>query len=130
MLTGLRILIVDDDLDQTEMYAVAFGAGDAEVFAVASVAEARAALEHERFDVLISDIVMPDSSGYGLVRWLRASAGANRAIPAIALTGHASEHDRDEAIAAGFDEHRAKPCELKDLFAVILRLLRRRGASG
>jgi DNA-binding response OmpR family regulator len=73
--------------------------------------------------------VMPDESGYDLLRWLRATLGENRTAVAIALTGLGGNWDRNDALGAGFDENCTKPCELSDLFAVIVRLCGHCGAS-
>jgi CheY-like chemotaxis protein len=126
VLRDIRILIVEDDPDQAAMYEFIFDSVGAEARSVESVAEARIALERERFDVILSDIMMLDETGYDLVRWLRTVQGENRELAAIALTGRVTEEDRDEALAAGFDEHCRKPCQPGELLETIERLLKLR----
>ena len=80
----------------------------------------------ERFvpDVLLSDIGMPGEDGYTLVRRVRKlGTQLGRPIPAIALTAYARTEDRDRAIAAGFQQHLAKPVEPDVLIAAILHLI-------
>jgi CheY-like chemotaxis protein len=71
------------------------------------------------FDLLISDIGLPDRSGYDLMRELRHSKG----LPGIALTGFGSEHDITEARAAGFSEHLTKPINFERLEEAIQNLV-------
>jgi CheY-like chemotaxis protein len=81
-----------------------------EVTPVGSVPEALEALGNRRFDVLVSDVGLPDRDGYDLLREVRArESGGDRRLPAIALTAFASEEDRARAISAGFDAHVPKP---------------------
>ena len=120
MLAGLRLLVVGDP-DQAELYAVAFEGVGAEAFTVESVSAAKAVLERERFDAVVSDILLPDETGYDLARWLRTT-------PAVALTGVAAEPER--SIEAGFDDHRVKPFPLDELFAVVEQLVGRRRDEG
>jgi len=70
------------------------------------------------FDLLISDIGLPDRSGYDLMRELR-----HKGLPGIALTGFGSEHDITEARAAGFSEHLTKPINFERLEEAIQNLL-------
>lgn len=80
--------------------------------AVASAAEALTALTQSQFDVLVSDIGMPEMDGYTLLRQGRKlPATGQRPIPAIALTAYAGEIDYQQAVAAGFQQHLAKPVE-------------------
>ena len=80
----------------------------------ASAEEARRILEDGEPQVLLCDIAMPDEDGYTFVRSLRATA-AWRDLPALALTAYASDLDRADATAAGFDRHIAKPVEFEHL---------------
>jgi CheY-like chemotaxis protein len=70
-----------------------------------------AGLRAEPFDVLISDIAMPDRDGYEFIAEVRSSDEAFRSIPALALTALAREEDRRRAIAAGFDDVLTKPVQ-------------------
>jgi DNA-binding response OmpR family regulator len=87
---------------------------------VAHSAEQAVEEAHERdFDLLISDIGLPDRSGYDLMRELRESKG----LPGIALSGFGSEHDISKARAAGFAEHLTKPINFEQLEEAIQNLL-------
>ncbi|WP_293391459.1 CheR family methyltransferase [Nevskia sp.] len=116
-LRGYRILIVDDEVGGREAITHLLNAAGAEATAVPSASEALQLLESERYDAMVSDIAMPGTDGYTLVRELRVIEAARR-LPrtlAIALTGFASIADRDEAIAAGFDGHLTKPADPTEL---------------
>jgi PAS domain S-box-containing protein len=129
-LAGVRVLVVDDDRDACELLEMGLRESGASVRAVHSVRDALEALESFRPDLLLSDIAMPEEDGYSLIRRVRAreSAAGDR-VPAIALTAFASQADRDQALALGFDEHLAKPTSPSDLSRTVERLLRVPGAS-
>jgi CheY-like chemotaxis protein len=111
-LSGLRLLIVDDEADAREVMRFMLERGGAQVRIADSAAQALDAIREERPDLLISDIGMPVEDGYVLVRRLRAmEAGLGRRLPAIALTAYASEEDTRRALAAGFDSHLSKPVD-------------------
>ena len=78
----------------------------------------------EKPDVVLMDIKMPVVDGFEATRRLKANA-ATRAIPVIALTAHAMQEDRDQAVAAGADEYETKPVDLERLLAKIQGLLSR-----
>ena len=111
-LTGLRLLIVDDEADAREVMRFMLERGGALVRTADSAAQALDAIREARPDLLISDIGMPVEDGYVLVRRLRAmEEGLGRRLPAIALTAYASEEDTRRALAAGFDAHLSKPVD-------------------
>ena len=75
------------------------------------------------FDVLLSDISMPDEDGYSLIRQVRMlSADAGGQIPAVALTAYARIEDQQEAIASGFQMHLTKPFDAAQLTFVVANL--------
>lgn len=131
-LTGLRVLIVDDDPDTRELIVGALEQCHARVTAVTSAPEALAALaqtprpsgpDQAPFDVLISDIAMPGEDGYSLIRKLRAlPSETGGRIPTIALTAYARGEDRTRALLAGFDRHVAKPIEPAELLVTLANL--------
>ena len=97
----------------------------------ASATEALDAITRARPDVLLADLRMPDEDGYSLIRRVRAlerEQGAER-LPAIAVTANASATDREQAMAAGYDWHVAKPTDPNELARVIARVVRADGAS-
>jgi PAS domain S-box-containing protein len=117
-----RVLIVEDQPDTLEMLATHFQTRGYETLPCSSAAEAIQIADREPFDILISDIAMPEIDGLQLIRTLRQKKGLE-GIPAIALTGYASEKDAETAIAAGFNTHLAKPIEPARLSAAVERLL-------
>jgi two-component system CheB/CheR fusion protein len=82
----------------------------------------------ERFDLLISDIAMPNVDGYALLKTIRASK-LNSDIRAIAYSGYGSKDDVDRALAAGFDVHLTKPVDVDTLLATIADIARRKTAA-
>jgi signal transduction histidine kinase len=123
-LTGIRVLVVDDDADSREFIAFVLEQLGAQVSTVTSAGEAIASLEQLPPDILLSDIGMPDMDGYMLMRQIRAMPPEQGGqILAIALTAYAGEIDRQQALAAGFQHHLAKPVEPDELVKVILNLL-------
>ncbi len=120
-LAGLSVLVVDDEADARDLIGVILRRRGAAVVAVASVAEALEAIDDLRPDVIVSDISMPGSDGYQLIREIRAREGAAD-IPAVALTAYARSQDRERALAAGFQLHLAKPVEPDDLIVAVAEL--------
>ena len=125
MLTGIRVLVVDDQPDTREFLERLLVERGALVTLAASAAEALAHLEIAVPDVLVADIGMPDVDGYELIRRVRRRERARGgAVPAAALTAFAREEDRERALAAGYEEHVPKPVTPSALFAVVARLAR------
>ncbi|HEX8286215.1 MAG TPA: PAS domain S-box protein [Pyrinomonadaceae bacterium] len=125
-LDGLRVLIVDDEPDTLLMLKIGLSRCGAEVETAGAAAEALAALDAGRFDVIISDIGMPLEDGYDLIRKVRARpAEAGGRTPAVALTAYARVEDRLQALRAGYQMHVPKPVELMELVAVTHSLVRR-----
>jgi CheY-like chemotaxis protein/anti-sigma regulatory factor (Ser/Thr protein kinase) len=125
-LEGLRILVVDDETDALDLIGVELAQHGAKVIGVASAEEALNALENAEFDLLISDIGMPKTDGYELIRQIRKQEeGTSRKIPAVALTAYARVQDRMQAIIAGFSTHVAKPVEANELITVVASLVGR-----
>lgn len=127
-LNGLRVLIVDDEVDTREFLMTALEQFGAKVTAVESAQEAIQELEQWKPDVLLSDIGMPMEDGYSLIRRIRAlSPSIGGQIPAAALTAYAREEDRILALRAGFQLHVAKPIEPLQLLKVVADLAGRVG---
>ncbi|HAF21770.1 MAG TPA: hypothetical protein DCK93_02475 [Blastocatellia bacterium] len=123
VLSGLRVLIVDDDDDTLELLTAALSRRSADVTAVSSAAEAIEAIKIFRPDVLISDIAMPGEDGYELIRKVIALNIAPK-IPAIAITAYAGEADKEHALAAGYQRYLAKPVELNELISTVAEVAR------
>jgi PAS domain S-box-containing protein len=123
-LTGVRVLLVDDDPDNRELLAFIFNEYGAQTMATASASEVLACLETFKPDILISDIGMPETDGYVLLRQLRSRLPAQGGvIPAIAITAYAKQEDRERALLAGFQEHISKPVEPRKLVEAVVNLL-------
>jgi CheY-like chemotaxis protein len=125
-LRGLRVLAVEDDEDQRTLLAMHLESHGALVSTASSCAEATLALVAGAWDVLIADIGLPDGNGYALARIARALP-----IPptCIALSGHGSHDDIDEAMRAGFRLHVRKPCDPSVLVRIAEQLGRARSAE-
>jgi CheY-like chemotaxis protein len=123
-LDGIRVLIVDDEPDAREIMAHELSGCGAVVSQAGSVSDALEILEGDVVDVLLADIAMPDEDGYSLIRKIRASHGPMAAIPAAAVTAHARDDERQQALAAGFHLHLAKPIEPDQLARTVETLAR------
>ncbi|MEG5057018.1 PAS domain S-box protein [Microcoleus sp. A2-C5] len=123
-LSGIRVLAVDDDADARDLVVFLLEDCGASVTAVASAADALAVLTQSLPDMLLSDIGMPDTDGYMLLRQVRALPPEQGGlVPAIALTAYAGEIDYQQALAAGFQRHISKPLDPDKLVQVMLDLL-------
>jgi len=123
-LNGLQALLVDDDKDSREFIAFLLEQYGAQVTEAESAHEALSTLGQAKFDLLISDIGMPDMDGYTLIRQIRKQpSDRGGEIPAIALTAYAGEIDQQLALAAGFQQHISKPIELDVLMQTILTIV-------
>jgi signal transduction histidine kinase len=123
LLSGVRVLVVEDDEDTRELLVRALERGGAQIEEAGSVAEALAALDRGLPDVLVSDIGMPGEDGYSLIRRLRARSRDQGAdLPAAALTAYARSEDRAQALQAGFNAHIAKPVDPGELVVIVARL--------
>ena len=127
-LEGLRLLVVEDDLDSREMLVMVFERGGARVSAAASAEEAMEALQRATPDVLVSDIGLPGEDGHELIRKVRArEAEEGGRLLALALTAYAGSEARGRALAAGFDVQVAKPVVPAELVAQVALLAGLRG---
>lgn len=122
---GLRVLLVEDDVDGRDMVEQLLRDDGAEVLPVESAAQALAALQASRFDAIVSDIGMPGMDGYELLRTLRASGDP---IPAVALTAFARPEDQAKALEAGYASHVAKPIRPAALVEAVAAAIRARVA--
>lgn len=126
-LSGVRVLVVDDESDAREMLNVMLLHRGVDVRTVASVAEALKMLEEWRPDVLVSDIGMPNEDGYSLigrVRSLELERGGQ--TPAVALTGYAGPANTRRLLSAGYQVCVAKPVDFAELADVLGQLAHRR----
>jgi PAS domain S-box-containing protein len=126
-LTGLKLLIVEDERDAREFLWHLLTERGAEVVSAADAAEALSIIERFHADVLISDIGLPGQDGYELIRQVRM--GERSRIPAIALTAQSRLEDRTRALLAGFQMYLAKPIDAAELTVTIASLAGRLRAS-
>ncbi|MBD2093978.1 response regulator [Trichocoleus sp. FACHB-591] len=125
-LKGVRVLIVDDEVDARNYLLAVLEQCEAETLAATSAQEAIELLLAQKPDVLVSDIGMPEEDGYSLIHRIRAlPVEQGGSIPAVALTAYARTEDRTRVIAAGFQIHIPKPVEPAELATVIASLAAR-----
>jgi signal transduction histidine kinase/ActR/RegA family two-component response regulator len=130
-LSGISLLVLDDDTDALELFATVLRQAGAEVRVARSVREAIDLLRAWEPDVIVSDIEMPEESGYAFIRKLRGGEIAHgERIPAIAVTAYGGVNERIKIVSAGFDSYVAKPVEPDELAAIIGRLVARARAAG
>ncbi|HEU5131945.1 MAG TPA: ATP-binding protein, partial [Pyrinomonadaceae bacterium] len=125
VLSGLKVLTVDDQQDTRELIILALGRYGAEVRASDSASMALKMIEDWRPDVVVSDIGLPEMDGYDFMMRLRELEGEGERIPAIAVTGYAGAVDETKALKAGYALHLSKPIELNELAKAIARVSRR-----
>ncbi|MBW4595346.1 MAG: PAS domain S-box protein [Brasilonema angustatum HA4187-MV1] len=124
-LADLRVLLVDDDTDTRDLITFILEQSGALVTSATSAIEALETFKQTNFDVLISDIGMPEMDGYMLMRQIRAiTSKQGRDVLALALTAYAGEINQQQAIRAGFQRHISKPVEPEDLVKLIVDLIK------
>lgn len=124
LLSDTQVLVVDDEPDIRDLVSFILQDYGVQVTAVSSAQEALQALSESVPDVLISDIGMPKTDGYMLMREVRSrSPGQGGNVPAIALTAYAGEMNQQQAIAAGFQMHISKPVDPDALVKAITDLI-------
>lgn len=126
-LSGIQILVVDDEADARNLLATLLSQYGATVSTASSAAEALILLKESQTqslpDLLISDIGMPGEDGYSLIQRIRRLAPQEGGlIPAIALTAYGRASDRIKALSAGFQTHLPKPVEPAELVITIVNL--------
>ena len=117
-LVGLEVLVVEDSPDTLLLLSTIFRREGAHVTTASSAAEALNRAITTQPHIIISDIGMPDVDGYQLLEQLRLLPGLND-VPAIAVSGYASEEDRERALAVGYLALVPKPIDVDTLFSLI-----------
>jgi PAS domain S-box-containing protein len=118
-LSGLRVLLVDDEADTRDVLRVLLEVQGATVTAASSAGEALDLLRRHPTDVLLADIGMPEQDGYALIEAVRALPTSEAIVPAVAVTAYVSSRDRARAFKAGYGWHVAKPVDPDQLIAVV-----------
>lgn len=126
-LAGRHVLVVEDDADSRNVLRLTLEASGASVRTAASASEALAALVAGPVDVVVSDLAMPEQSGFWLVAKIR-QIFPHRHVPVIAVTGH--PFPADGVRRAGFDDVMSKPPDPDALCAVVAALLPDAGTAG
>jgi CheY-like chemotaxis protein len=123
-LATLRVLVVEDDPDSRELMVFILEPAGAQVTAVASGQAAFEAVTQQSFDLIISDLQMPERDGYSLIREIRSlQPEQGGQTPAIALSGSVREEERELAFTCGFQRFLLKPIDPDELINVIVALL-------
>jgi two-component system CheB/CheR fusion protein len=118
---GLKVLLVEDNQETLHYLTMILENRNYNVVPVDRLSAALAAAERAHFDLLISDIELPDGTGLELIHDL----GGGRKIPGIAISGFGSEEDLQQSAEAGFAEHLTKPIDLNRLESAIRRVMAR-----
>jgi PAS domain S-box-containing protein len=127
LLEGVRVLVVDDEPDARELIRRVLNGSRAQVLIAGSAPEALDLIAGQALGVLVSDVGLPDTDGYDLIREVRARGFTAKELPAVALTAFARSEDRRRALLAGFQVHVAKPVDPDELVAVVASLVGRTG---
>ena len=114
-------LVVDDVSDVTDMLSVLMTHAGYDVTCASTAPEALALAREQHFDVVISDIGMPDMNGYELAKALRSLPGYET-VPMVAVTGYSMFDDRSRSLTAGFNEHVTKPIDPRAFLDLIEQL--------
>lgn len=122
LLSGLRVLTVDDQQDTRDLIMLALTRYGADVQAAGSARAALKTVAQWQPDVIVSDIGLPEMDGYDFMRELRKVEGDGKRTPAIALTGYAGAVDESKALNAGYELHFSKPINLSELAIAIAKL--------
>jgi CheY-like chemotaxis protein len=131
MLSGLRILVVDDDPDSREVIAAELTLYGANTGVSDSADDALRKIETFKPDVILADIEMPGEDGYSMMRKIRNSSNEQaRLTPAIALTAYAGDGNRQRALDAGYQKHISKPAEPEELALAIAGVARLSQSTG
>ena len=126
-LTGVHVLVVDDEEDSRDLVAMVLEDSGARVTQASSVRAAMKVVTSGDITAIVSDIGMPEEDGYSFITRVRSGAESLRMrdLPALALTAYARPEDRDRAMQAGFQEHLVKPIDPVQLVEAVATLLRR-----
>ena len=116
-----RALVVDDVADVTEMLSVLMTHAGYEVSTASNAPEAIALAREHQFDMIISDIGMPEMNGYELAKAIRLLPGYET-VPLVAVTGYSMFDDRNRSLTAGFSEHITKPIDPRAFLELIEQL--------
>jgi CheY-like chemotaxis protein/two-component sensor histidine kinase len=127
LLSGMRVLVVDDEADARITLGTILEQFGAQATVVASAQDALDSIAHGLPDVLLSDVAMPNENGYALIRRIRTTVTAER-LPAAALSAYVDSDSKAQALDAGFQTYLSKPIEPTLLATTIASLVHRAAA--
>jgi CheY-like chemotaxis protein len=113
---------VDDEVDTLDLTRYLLESAGAEVHTADGAPSALSLLGRQKFDLMVSDIGLPEQDGHALMREVRARGFGPSELPAVALTGYATSSDATLSTAAGYQMHMAKPVDAAELVRAIARL--------
>ncbi|MFM5889991.1 MAG: AAA family ATPase [Dolichospermum sp.] len=123
-LDGVKVLVVDDNVDIREFLVFALEDYGAVVMTADSAREALKCLQQFPADILITDIGMPEENGYNLLNQIKSlESTQKRKIPAIALTGYTANEVINQVLKAGFQKYLPKPIDVFELITAICELI-------
>ena len=122
-LAGIRALVIDDDGDTRDLLAEVLRGSGVQIALAASAGEGLEAFERERPDVIVSDLAMPETDGFELIRRIRAlPSDRGGGVPAVAVTAYARAEDSERSLSSGFQAHVTKPIDSERLLSTIADL--------
>ena len=128
LLSGMRILLLDDSEDTVEVLGRLLQMDGATVTTAHSGSEALDLARMFEFDVVLTDISMPEMSGFEFLQALR-SLPAQTEVPVVALTGFATGEEADRAAREGFSRHVTKPIEIETLVQLVFSLRQKQSSA-
>lgn len=125
-----HVLAVDDELHIRELVHMGLATQGFRVTEAATGREALDAIERDRPDLVVLDVMLPDLDGFEVARRVRKAAGTHRDTPIIFLTARDRTEDRIEGLRLGSDDYVTKPFSIEELSERVRAVLRRTGRSG
>lgn len=123
--TPLRVLLVEDHADTAEVLTTLLVAYGYSVRTAANISQAVAHAAESEFDVVVSDLGLPDGTGYDLLKRLNAI----QPMKSVAMSGYGVDDEIHKSMDAGFCEHLVKPVSMHDLHRAIRRAVGRAGSE-
>ena len=125
-----KVLVVDDEEHITEMLAMGLGLNGFAVERAANGRDALSAIEQDRPDLVVLDVMLPDLDGFEVARRLRQAEGASTHVPIIFLTARDTTQDKIEGLRLGSDDYVTKPFSIEELIERVKAVLRRSSGVG
>jgi CheY-like chemotaxis protein len=122
VLTGKKILLVEDDVISAALLSVALEQKGMELKSATRASEALDILQDWCPDAIISDLGLPDEDGFSMIQKIRSFPGAKKDVPALALTGYGNE-EGDRALQAGFQNYKTKPVDPDSVVHLLMQML-------